>query len=108
MGSDSARKDVKQISAAVAAKPLPSQQTLANGLALLNQVDLRCQLANIGVPVSLVFGRLDTLVPARAVDGIAQCFESPTVEVIEHASHAPFISHPDQVASAIHAWMNRE
>ncbi len=108
MGSDSARKDVKQISAAVATRPLPSQQTLAKGLALLNEVDLRCQLANLGVPVSLLFGRLDTLVPAGAVEDIAQCFHSPMVEIIEHASHAPFISHPDQVASAINAWMNQD
>lgn len=94
LGSDSAREDIKQIQHYVQNYPIPSEFALRQGLKLLSDSDLRYDLHQITVPTHRLYGRLDSLVPFKAIEQIEQVHPSSTSHIFPHASHAPFISHP--------------
>lgn len=95
MGSVSAKQDIKRIKTAVLAKPTPNSEVLKQGLAILKNADLRQQLHNITIPVAVLLGRLDALVPIKITKQLTEYTESFTITTINKASHAPFISHPE-------------
>lgn len=103
MGSDSARDDIRQVRELVLAKPLPDATALSAGLAMLRDVDLRGQLPALQQPWLRLWGKLDGLVPQRVIaqlptaDNVTDC-------VFAKASHAPFISHPQDVVAEIQRW----
>lgn len=96
MGSTSAKQDIKQIKDLVTSAPEPQLQALRQGLTLLLQEDLRQTWANLACPVDALFGKLDSLVPAKAITDIQQLNPKANITIVEKASHAPFISHPEQ------------
>lgn len=95
MGSQSARDDIKQIKAHIQHFPIPDDRALQAGLRILAETDLRDQLQSIRCAVHCLYGRLDSLVPHKAIDSIQQLHHDADHYVFAHASHAPFISHPD-------------
>ncbi|MBW8191246.1 pimeloyl-ACP methyl ester esterase BioH [Neiella marina] len=89
MGSESAKQDIRQIKAQLSAHPAPNDIALQQGLALLQQVDFRDVATQ--PPQHWLLGKLDSLVPvalAESIQGVAT--------VLPKASHAPFISHPEE------------
>lgn len=95
MGSHTAKQDIKQIKNAVLAKPTPSATVLQSGLTLLAEVDLRSELASLTMPVHLLLGRLDALVPVKMIQQLTEYTDAFEITVLEKASHAPFISDPE-------------
>ncbi len=104
MGSDNAKADINQIKQLVLSKPLPSKQALSQGLAMLEDVDLRGQLSQITQPWLRVWGKLDGLVPRRVIEKMPQA-QHITDIVLNKASHAPFISHPDEFLHNLLPWI---
>ncbi len=96
MGSETAREDIKKIKGYVQDYPIPDEGALQAGLNLLSSVDLRDQLKSIKVPTHRLYGRLDSLVPHKAIEPIGALQPSCSSHVFAHASHAPFISHPQE------------
>ncbi|MCW3172113.1 pimeloyl-ACP methyl ester esterase BioH [Shewanella subflava] len=105
MGSETAKTDILKIKSLVLAKPLPSEASLQQGLAMLAEVDLRSQLANITMPWLRVWGKLDGLVPRKAINMLAKNSNVEDI-ILAKASHAPFISHTDQFIEHISHWLN--
>ena len=107
MGSEHAKTDVRQLRASLAAKPSPNAQALTAGLRLLAEVDLRTQLVQLQMPTLRVYGRLDGLVPHAAIPLVEALLPtSNRQQYIEpKASHAAFISHPDNTAAQISAFL---
>ncbi len=101
MGSTSARDDIKQLKQLLNEFPAPKNEALTAGLEILQQQDLRDLLATCNVPIFGVFGRLDALVPYRAINKIKALNDTFEYEVIDKSSHAPFISHKEEFLSAI-------
>lgn len=101
MGSTSARDDIKQLKALLDIYPSPHEDALSAGLTILQDDDLRSIFADISQPIRGIFGRLDALVPYKAVAKMAQLNPNFEYEVIDKASHAPFISHKKEFISAI-------
>lgn len=85
---------LRTLRAAVGAAPAPSSVGLHGGLAILREADLRVRLDAMRLPVLLVAGARDTLVPAAALRASAE--NNPQVRLHEFADagHAPFVSHP--------------
>ncbi|MDP4535633.1 pimeloyl-ACP methyl ester esterase BioH [Alkalimonas collagenimarina] len=98
MGSPSAREDIKCLRQAILQQPTAQPAALIGGLALLASCDLRHELSALAMPVFAGFGRLDTLVPVSVVDAFRACQPNALIHRFEHASHAPFISHPVEAA----------
>ncbi len=101
MGSATARQDIKAIKQAIHNYPEPAKKALAEGLKLLSSEDLRADIGRIKQPTLRLYGRLDSLVPPSSVDQICQLHPQADTVVLPHASHAPFISHPQQTADII-------
>jgi pimeloyl-[acyl-carrier protein] methyl ester esterase len=79
----------------------PSPRVLAEGLQLLEQSDLRDALPALAVPSVWIGGRRDRLVnPAAMQASAAQSALAHFVQ-IEHAGHAPFLTHANAVAEAL-------
>lgn len=95
MGSVSARHDIKKIKACIEDYPIPDEKALRAGLGILANADLREAIGSIDVPTHRLYGRLDSLVPHKAIEAIEALQPHSVSHVFEHASHAPFISHPE-------------
>ncbi|WP_440054341.1 pimeloyl-ACP methyl ester esterase BioH [Pseudoalteromonas sp. T1lg65] len=103
MGSEHARDDVKQLKRLLASQPKSDPDALAGGLKILKSVSLKDEFASIKQPLHGVFGRLDSLVPIKAVQKMQQLNPNFKVEVIAKASHAPFISHKDEFINILNS-----
>nr|WP_269468730.1 pimeloyl-ACP methyl ester esterase BioH [Alteromonas sp. ASW11-130] len=101
MGSTTARQDIKAIRQAIHDFPEPARKALAEGLKLLSSEDLRHEINRIKQPTLRLYGRLDSLVPPSSIDQICKLHPHADTVVLPHASHAPFISHPQQTADII-------
>jgi pimeloyl-[acyl-carrier protein] methyl ester esterase len=80
---------------------VPTMQALRAGLQLLGQADLRAQVASINVPVALIHGSDDQIVPIGAAQHLAARLPHATLIAIEGGGHAPFLSHPLDCTAAV-------
>lgn len=101
MGSPTARQDIKNLKQAVLERPTPQPSALALGLTLLETVDQRAELSSLTQPWLRMYGRLDGLVPVKTEAAITKLCPQSLSYVFQSASHAPFISHPDEFIAAV-------
>ncbi len=105
MGSEHAREDIRQLRDSLSEKPAPDPAALAAGLTLLGEVDLRSRLASLRLPMLRLYGRLDGLVPKKAIALVDELAPHSQSHVEPRASHAAFISHPEATAERIRAFL---
>jgi pimeloyl-[acyl-carrier protein] methyl ester esterase len=86
---------------------MPEAVALSGGLQILSNQDLRPVLETINVPLQIILGSDDKLVPVAAGDAMLALQPTAQLHVIEQAGHVPFISHPQQVISCIEGFYNR-
>ena len=98
---------LKQIKETFQECAVPELEVLMNGLQILQTADLRRALAALALPVQMIFGEYDSLVPAQ-VGGQCESL-APQIEmhVIEGAGHVPFISHEQQVLTLVQGFLLR-
>lgn len=100
-GSDDARGEIRALRRDVLARGAPDAAVLAEGLDVLERSDLRPLLPTLGVPSLWLAGRRDRLVDPRGMAEAAALAPRATVRVVEHAGHAPFLTHGDEVAAQV-------
>ena len=103
-GSDHVRDDIRRLREQVFAWGTPDRGRLCDGLALLQQSDLRAGLPSLAMPSLWLAGRRDRLVSPAAMRAAAALAPAASFVQIEHGGHAPFLSHADEVASALLAF----
>lgn len=96
MGSDSAKSDIKLIKQNIEQYPLPQLEALQGGLQILGQTDLREFVDINKVAVHWMLGQLDSLVPKALTKYLTASHPRHSYHIFQHASHAPFISHPEK------------
>lgn len=101
MGSENARKDISALKEVLKKRPLPKISSLHDGLCLLNDVDLRDSLKNIKTPFLRMYGKLDSLVPKKIIPLVDDLSKNSQSYLFDKASHAPFISHPQEFIEAV-------
>lgn len=79
----------------------PDIKTLNAGLALLESLDLRAQIARITCPTLYLLGKLDALVPMAVSQILQQMNSNIKTQVFSKASHALFLSHPTEFLSEV-------
>ena len=108
MGLDSPNQTVKTMLGMLKAHPLSSPSVLNSSLELLSSVDLREQVKRFDtIPCLRIFGRLDSLVPAKVVTQIQVLNPSCEVHIMPKASHAPFISHESDTLALLADFIHR-
>lgn len=101
MGSEHARKDINALKKVLKERPLPKVSSLHDGLCLLNDVDLRDSLHKIKTPFLRMYGKLDSLVPKKIIPLVDDLSKNSQIYIFDKASHAPFISHPQEFIEAV-------
>ena len=96
MGSATAKADVKHIKKAIELFPNPSLEALKGGLKILAESDFRTQLSDLQIPTHWMFGKMDSLVPVEVSKQLADIQPQASYNIFAKASHAPFISHPNE------------
>lgn len=105
IGSETQKNDIKRLRDTVFIHGMPASKALREGLALLNDVDLREELGLIKAPFLRLYGRLDSLVPAKAAEEIQQLAPMSRHHVFPKASHAPFLSHTNQFVDTVNEFL---
>lgn len=96
----------KTLKTAVLAYPVPDTETLNGGLAILKTADLRPTLAQLSVPLLVILGKKDSLIPVAIGQQLMQLAPTASIYVLEHAAHVPFLSHPQEVLKQITQFMD--
>ncbi len=105
LGGEHAKQTVRVLKQNMDVHGMPSLAALRGGLGLLRDISFVESLAEIRIPTLLMFGRLDTLVPARVAEDMASRLPQAAVHIFQHASHAPFISHADEFVNVVKEFM---
>ena len=104
-GSEHGKDEIRALRGALFARGEPAAGVLADGLQLLETADLRGALPGLQVPSLWLAGRRDRLVAPRAMLAAAALAPGAEAGVVEHAGHAPFLTHADAVASRLAAFL---
>ena len=105
-GSEHARDELRMLQQDLFARGEPAPQVLADGLALLESSDLRESLPTLDVPSLWLAGRRDRLVDPRAMQHASSAARHASHALVEHAGHAPFLTHADVVARHLRDFVN--
>ena len=99
-GSDQMREELRILRNAVFAFGEPTEGVLCEGLELLKNTDLVAACSDVKIPSLWLAGKRDRLVSPLAMQ-TASDMASGEFLAIQGAGHAPFLTHSDQVATAI-------
>jgi pimeloyl-[acyl-carrier protein] methyl ester esterase len=100
-GESNARDITRALIREILAMPDPDLEVLRFGLELLNHQDARNDLGNLEQPVKMILGERDRLVPLSLRQQIHEVAPAIQVESVAGAAHAPFLSHPAQIAAML-------
>ncbi len=84
---------LKELKTALQACEAPTPEILQSALHILQQQDLRPQLARLSCPVQVILGSHDTLVPVAVAEPMRALAPRLQITVIDKAGHVPFLSH---------------
>ena len=73
----------------------PSSAGLLAGLDMLRTIDNRSRVRNVKVPVQMLFGQKDKLVPPAVISAIQMLNPAVDIRSIAGAGHAPFLTHTE-------------
>lgn len=106
-GAESEREILRQLRNGINQRPEADMEALRQGLKLLESVDLRQCLGQLEVPSTWLFGSKDTLVSASTANEVKRILPEASVQVIEGAGHAPFLSHAETVIKSMREVIDR-
>lgn len=82
-------------------RPIPTRESLENGLTLLRATQLHNALPTIRQPTLIIQGSLDRLVSPDSARELSRRLQQAQLAEISNAGHAPFVSHCDTVAQRV-------
>ncbi len=88
------RYQLRQLRQQLSRRATPHMQALQGGLEILGDTDLRHRLEEISMPVVVIQGERDRLVPSQAAEYLVSSLPDAVLTLISGAGHAPFLSHP--------------
>lgn len=108
MGLPNAKHSRKSMLGKLSAFPLSTKEALLDSLSILNDTDLRGDIGSrCPIPSLRIFGRMDSLIPRNVIPEIEILSPDSKIKIIPKASHAPFISHPQETLDCIKLFLDR-
>ena len=101
-GSAAMREDTARLKDILYFCGLPARRALRGGLDILRDTDLRGTLKSLPMPVLMVFGENDHIVPAAAMAAVEPLIQTGRTALIEQVAHVPFLSAPDTFTRAVY------
>jgi len=108
MAADTGSQTLKSLKKNLSESPLPNSQSLTEGLSILRDTDLREALEKVSVPVQVLLGEHDKLVPQSLGEYVQQKLPRADLVIVKGSGHAPFISHPKLVAEKVHHFIQAQ
>lgn len=105
-GSADARQHIRRLRGILAMRPQPCEEALLDGLRLLRDSDLRAACADIQVPMLVVGGGQDRLVPPRSIADWQKSRSALRCHNIAEAAHIPFLSHPAEFLQTLNVFLH--
>ena len=105
--SDDSHTTSQQLKEVLCASNSPDRQSLLQGLAILQKQDQRKALASLHLPMQVILGASDALIPVSVKSYYEQLASQPEIHVIAGAGHVPFLSHQQQVYKLIAAFLHQ-
>ncbi len=96
MGSATQKDDIKRLKETVFIHGQPAKKALRGGLQILHDINLVSRLAELTLPVLRLYGRLDSLVPAKVASDVENHIPNSQAIIYRRAAHAPFLSVKDE------------
>jgi pimeloyl-[acyl-carrier protein] methyl ester esterase len=106
-GDESARASLRELRDALFAHGEPDTASLATGLEILKDSDLRRKLREVSIPTLVLAGGYDRLTPPEAGEYTAAHIPGAKLEVFPKSAHAPFISHAEAFVAAVLKFMRQ-
>ncbi len=100
-GAEDARATLKHLRQALQERGMAAPEALAVGLSLLRESDLRPHLAALDAPGAWLLGGRDRIVPPCLGEHLARLVPRQPVTCLAGAGHAPFLTHPEAIATAL-------
>ncbi len=100
------RDVIRQLYEAVEAHGAPSVESLAAALEILKVSDLRARIPSITHRALVVQGDHDALTSTASAEWLANNLPNSIYCLIEHAAHAPFLSHSDIFLDHVLTFLN--
>ncbi|MBI1195383.1 MAG: pimeloyl-ACP methyl ester esterase BioH [Gammaproteobacteria bacterium] len=100
-GSAHERRTLRELRRILAETRMADANALLAGLDILENHDLRPRLGDVGVPVTIIHGARDGLVPVAAAEALRSGMPNARIELIDEAGHAPFLSHAELFYAAL-------
>jgi pimeloyl-ACP methyl ester carboxylesterase len=76
-------------------------------LAAILQADLREELARLEVPLGVIWGEADRIIPIRTLEVIQKLRPDAVVETIARAAHVPHVERPGEFVAALSRVLGR-
>jgi pimeloyl-[acyl-carrier protein] methyl ester esterase len=95
------RDTIRTLQDAVPAHGAPSVEALGAALSILETSDIRAEVVTIQQPTLVIQGDHDALTSTASADWLRTHVPHSTYVLIEHAAHAPFLSHRDAFMNAV-------
>jgi len=108
MGAPQAKAQIKHLRQLLRAAPQAEPAALQHGLQLLEACDFRSLLVDLTLPLSVVLGERDKLVPVTVAEQLLVLRPDAEYLLVPSAGHAPFITHPQQVAKFLTGWWENQ
>jgi pimeloyl-[acyl-carrier protein] methyl ester esterase len=102
MGSDHARAELRELRTHAFERGEPGVSALESGMRVLENADLRDEIARLATPSLWIAGRRDRLVDSGAMQWSAERCSGRFVAC--DSGHAPFLAHAAALADALAAW----
>ena len=101
-GSAAMREDTARLKEILYFCGLPAPKALRSGLDILREADMRTVLPRLAMPVLMVFGENDHIVPAAAMAASEPLIHHGRTALIEQVAHVPFLSAPETFTRAVY------
>lgn len=101
LGDVNARGFIRELMVKLKQAGEPNEDALSFGLDLLKTADTRSVLSQLEMPVDMILGQRDTLVPIGVAKEMGDVNPKIRVESLADATHLPFLSHTAEIAALI-------
>lgn len=106
LGSSDERNTLRQLQRLAFSRGEPDPRALEGGLTILLRENIRQRLPDITCPTLLIYGQHDKLVPRAVGEDILPLLPHASLDVIEHAGHAPFLSHRREFLQSLNRFLD--
>lgn len=107
LGAENAKQTIRELKHRLFLHGDPDPHALEGGLMLLKNVSLQERLVDVKMPVLMINGKLDSLVPVSAGEQMLAVLPDAELKVIEKAGHAPFLSHVELFVTYIKEFLSK-